>query len=358
VASPEWVLAGIRPAGAQLFVDDGMPTVRGVYYYECFVLDAVGNVGPPALTTDRATNYWLGDVYPPPRGDGYVDVADVTRLGAAFWSDPWDFEYDEEVDVGPTDDASGTGIPLTDDEIDFEDLFIFAMNYTVVTPYKDAPPPAGTPVLAWSQLDDRTWSLALAAPCPTLKGLRLRAALRADAAPEIVPGDLLASQEQPVFLRARNRSGLEAVLAVLGRGIGLAGSGELFRVRLPVEARPGPPAVEARDLANGELECVLGAAQQPELPTAFLMDQNSPNPFNPRTTIAFDLPEAQRVRLTVYAVDGRRVATLLDERRGPGRHEVVWSGRDAHGRAVASGTYFCRLEAGPYGKTCKMLLTK
>jgi flagellar hook assembly protein FlgD len=76
------------------------------------------------------------------------------------------------------------------------------------------------------------------------------------------------------------------------------------------------------------------------------------------TKIAFSLPEAQRVKLAVYGLDGRLVATLLDEERGAGLHEVVWTGRDDAGRSVASGIYLYRIQAGPHGAVRKMTLMK
>lgn len=71
-----------------------------------------------------------------------------------------------------------------------------------------------------------------------------------------------------------------------------------------------------------------------------------PNPFNPATTISFSLPRAGAVALEVFDLAGRRVRTLLqDEKLEPGDHEVVWRGRDAGGRGVASGVYHVRLRA-------------
>lgn len=76
--------------------------------------------------------------------------------------------------------------------------------------------------------------------------------------------------------------------------------------------------------------------------TALLLPQ--PNPFNPSTTLSFDLAQPGIVDVAVFALDGRRVATLLHEERAAGRHSVVWHGRDDRDRAVASGTYLCRLK--------------
>lgn len=72
--------------------------------------------------------------------------------------------------------------------------------------------------------------------------------------------------------------------------------------------------------------------------------QAHPNPFNPGTTLAYDLPRAGLVRLCVYDLRGRLVAQLLHEPQRAGHHEIVWRTRDAGGRSLASGTYFARLE--------------
>ncbi|MGD8396335.1 MAG: FlgD immunoglobulin-like domain containing protein [Candidatus Eiseniibacteriota bacterium] len=75
--------------------------------------------------------------------------------------------------------------------------------------------------------------------------------------------------------------------------------------------------------------------------------QNVPNPFNPHTTIRFELPVASPVTLAIYSVDGRHVRTLLDHAPLPGgSHAVIWNGRAADGAAAAAGVYCYRLEAG------------
>ena len=90
----------------------------------------------------------------------------------------------------------------------------------------------------------------------------------------------------------------------------------------------------------------------------FALAQNSPNPFNPVTTIRFTLPESRDVRLTVFDAAGRLVTTLLDETRGVGSHQVEWDGTDAFGRFVGSGIYFYRLNAGKFVESRKMILLK
>jgi hypothetical protein len=86
--------------------------------------------------------------------------------------------------------------------------------------------------------------------------------------------------------------------------------------------------------------------------------QNNPNPFNPSTTLRFSLEGRGPVSLTVYDVAGRLVDVLVDEVMDAGPHEVVWDGLDKAGRAVASGIYMYRLEAGEFKETRKMVLIR
>ncbi len=97
---------------------------------------------------------------------------------------------------------------------------------------------------------------------------------------------------------------------------------------------------------------------EPGRRATLLLRQNRPNPFNPRTTIPFDLPAGGRVRLRVYDAAGRCVRTLRDADLPRGRHEAVWDGRDARGRAVASGSYFARLTADGRVETVRMGLVR
>ena len=98
--------------------------------------------------------------------------------------------------------------------------------------------------------------------------------------------------------------------------------------------------------------------EEPVLDDKLLVYQNSPNPFNPLTTVRFSLPETQVVRVDVYAVDGKYITTLINKELIAGPHFVTWNGKDMQGRAVASGTYFYRLEAGTDIETRRMMLVR
>jgi len=94
-------------------------------------------------------------------------------------------------------------------------------------------------------------------------------------------------------------------------------------------------------------------------PRRTALRQNVPNPFNPSTRIPFAISQAGRVTLAVYDVRGRRVATLVDRDLPAGEHHVDWQGKDDAGHDIASGVYFCRLDApGTRHAATKMVLMK
>lgn len=95
-----------------------------------------------------------------------------------------------------------------------------------------------------------------------------------------------------------------------------------------------------------------------ELPLVHALHANYPNPFNPTTVVAYQVPEAVQVRLDIFNVLGQRVYTLVNAEQAPGRYEVVWNGRDDARQTVASGVYLYRMQAGTFVETRTMLLVK
>ena len=95
-----------------------------------------------------------------------------------------------------------------------------------------------------------------------------------------------------------------------------------------------------------------------DVPRVALALSNTPNPFTSVTTMAFTLPERADVKLAVYDVAGRRVATVFDGERNAGDHEVEWNGRSDDGQLVGSGVYFLRVQAGKQSLTRKMLVMR
>jgi hypothetical protein len=86
--------------------------------------------------------------------------------------------------------------------------------------------------------------------------------------------------------------------------------------------------------------------------------QNYPNPFNTSTEIRYQVPEDDHVTLKIFNTLAQEVQTLVDTQQKPGEYRVIWNGQDENGHEIASGLYFCRLNAGVFNKTTKMVLIR
>ncbi|MBM4117651.1 hypothetical protein FJ251_07870 [bacterium] len=282
-------------------------------------------------------------------------MADVTVLAASYGTQEGAAAYDNDCDVGPTDSHLGDGIPETDSRVNFEDLMIVALTYDDGSPQ---PAATGTAMarLTWYRLDEYRWALGLLEPCRDLKGLSLRLDLPAAVTVAVTAGPLLAEQEGPYFLKGGED--LSVGLAMLGPETTIRGEGERLRVEFSAPLLPDPPEIVCRSASNEAVEFTLEETAIAELPTRYQLVGNSPNPFNPKTSIRFDLVDAQAVRLAIFDLSGRCVRMLLDESLPAGAHAVAWDGRDAAGQALPSGVYLYRIEAGPLRETAKMLLLR
>jgi hypothetical protein len=96
-----------------------------------------------------------------------------------------------------------------------------------------------------------------------------------------------------------------------------------------------------------------GAADAPSPTYHFRLEQNYPNPFNPTTTIDYELPVPSRIRLVMYDILGRNATVLVNEIKPAGKYEVTWDASN-----MASGMYFCTLEAGSYISMKKLILLR
>jgi len=94
------------------------------------------------------------------------------------------------------------------------------------------------------------------------------------------------------------------------------------------------------------------------LPKIFHLARNYPNPFNPETTIKYQLPKPGYVSLNIYNLLGQRVRTLVDDEKPAGYYQIIWDGRDDRGVLVSSGIYLYELRASDFQKTRKMLILK
>jgi len=102
------------------------------------------------------------------------------------------------------------------------------------------------------------------------------------------------------------------------------------------------------DVAN-----VVDEDAESEKPIVFSLGQNFPNPFNPVTTIPFEIPKKGKITIKIYSITGQQVETVIDGTLSAGIHQAVF--RAEH---LPSGMYFYRIEAGGFGETRSMLLLK
>ena len=94
------------------------------------------------------------------------------------------------------------------------------------------------------------------------------------------------------------------------------------------------------------------------LPGQIFVEQNSPNPFNPLTTITFITTSEVKVNVEIFDLLGRRVKVLADDHFPAGRHSVIWNAKDDNGRVVSSGVYLYRVATDSRKITRKMLFLR
>jgi len=102
------------------------------------------------------------------------------------------------------------------------------------------------------------------------------------------------------------------------------------------------------------MPCCMGT----ETPKAYGLAQNFPNPFNPSTTIRYDMKAKGLVTIKIFDVSGRLVRTLVDEVRDAGSHEAIWEGTNSRGAGVSSGIYFYEMKTKGFSATKKMILLR
>jgi hypothetical protein len=120
------------------------------------------------------------------------------------------------------------------------------------------------------------------------------------------------------------------------------------------------------NITIGENETVIidfeygftGTSNENSVPKLTKLYDNYPNPFNPATTISFDLDQSNFIQLSVFNVKGQLVKQLINSTLDAGNYNITWNGKDENNRSVASGIYFYRLKSGNEIYTKKMILLK
>ena len=361
---------------------------RNVWSYAAFTIDLLGNVSVPSALSAGRPNYILGDVSDglavegeplPGDGDNKLDTVDMSLLGTYYGQTIGLDHVANRLDIGPLVGDALLGRPATDNEIEFEDLILFGINYGQSgLLLKREPLVFATPAPA-----DRNELAVVVGSLPTVGNVfpvRLEMAGDGTIQALSVPLTWDANVVEPVavqggdLLAAQGGSGLALSpapgtvdIGLMGvRERGIAGRGVVATVTFRVLAT-GDPAIGVGDIrarSAGNTVIELGSEVRTDNPTpsavpvVTTLHGAAPNPFNPSTTLAFDLAVAGRVTLKIYGIDGRLVRTLVDEQAQPGRYSRVWQGRDDTGRTVASGAYMVRMVAPDRTETRRMMLLK
>jgi hypothetical protein len=355
-----WTLTAVSASGQ---TDE--TTQRDFYYYVVFAKNAAGGVSGVSNKTSGTLNYHLGDVsngFTVGQGNNTVGDEDISLLGANYGIGEAAITARgvEYLDVGPTTDLFPTSRPFTDDRIDFEDFIIFASNYNAVS--HPALVARATPVAVSGPEEFRVEAPSLVEAGTTVTAaLRLKGEGRIQGFSAKLAWD--ASVVQPLGMTSgsfiTDQHGMvlspepgTVDAALLGaRDQGITGEGEVARVTFKV-LRAGDAGIRlgqvvARDAVNRPIEAgAIDQVTQAAAPAVTTLLAPAPNPFRDNATLVFSLSQPGAVELALYSVDGRRVRTLVSERREPGVYRVAWDGRDEGRNAVAPGVFYARLRAG------------
>jgi PKD repeat protein len=347
------------PLMAATYRDLGL-TDSGEYRYGITAVDLAGNEGPVseeiaiAIEANRPGDF---------QGDGQVDFDDFFMLAGQFGKRNGDSGYGNAYDLN------------SDEKISFDDFFLFVdlfgTSYRSGRVVADAGEAIFQPELHLEP-GDRAGTFAL--NVRVLESRHLRGyGLGFEFDPRSV-SFLGAEQEGTGFFAGEGS--LSGVLEESAGSLSLAGyrsqerpmennNGLLARLHFRLQPGVAPAPVRLVEVAGIDVDGRFGTALLADgvarislLPATYILEQNAPNPFNPQTEIRFQLPQAGPVTMRVYDLLGQVVTVLVDGQLPAGYHRAVWDGRDAAGRAAASGLYFYVMETKDFRQARKLLLLR
>lgn len=175
----------------------------------------------------------------------------------------------------------------------------------------------------------------------------------------------------PTFYQVCYRISYSSTSGTITNGGGVLKGRRYYQYILPTKISPSitwPSTYElamvtwkASDLTvenPPDLGKMTDVADEQTVPTAYELQQNYPNPFNPSTVISYSIPRNEKVKLEVFDMLGRKVATLFSGEQFAGTHSVSWNSNNDFGVSVASGVYLFRIQAGSFTQVKKMMLVR
>ena len=371
----DWEMVGSVEQGATSFVDENVPEGASMVRYRVDAAD-LDNQMPSEMLSVPVTGYvsftdadgsliYVVDLSPG-RTDFTPSFRDFAVLASAFGANEGDANYVEQADTNQ------------DGVVDFADFASFASTFGKKPSLRNGRPIGATKLVMVPRLgvnEDAEMLLSnntdrvlvgqqisldvSVANTKALKGFGFVLTFDSEkfeflkAAP--AENDLLKSAggETPVFFEQSEQSGQIMVANSLADGEVVSGEGSVvtltFKVLKEFEDNARFEIIEGivfdHKLLSNQM-VVLGALNVETTPTEFALFQNFPNPFNPETTIKYNLAEGSDVHLQIYNILGQVVRTMVAERQSAGRYQVKWSGTDDRGMPVSSGIYFYQLATG------------
>ena len=333
-------------------------------------------VEAPAVPTRMAYVNDAGDpVYLIAKSSGMVGVDDLLALVDAFGSSEGDENYNIQADVHPVHPEDPDG------DVDVDDFLVFIGSWGKTAAV------SGKPLVLLPGINenaefllslgsDRVIAGELVAVDVSLANVEALIgygfALNYDADKfefmSVAPSDedLLKSTGGETLFHHIVADGQISVATGLYNGTAVSGGGDIvrfvFRVLYEFEDNARFEIADGLVFDPSQLQnpaVVAGVLELQSTPREFALRQNFPNPFNPDTTIKYDLAESADVTLQIYNVLGQVVRTLVgSEAQNAGRYQIRWNGMDDRGVSVSSGVYFYQISAGKFQDVRKLMLLK
>jgi hypothetical protein len=251
-------------------------------------------------------------------------------------------------------DPSGTGITPFDASL----ILQKRVGLISLFPVQTAPStnhPQATPASAKGVVDTRQLALSYVDGYLSLSADERSGILSGDVLVAGVDGKVVLGEELGQFIASSRRTD-EGLRIVFAGAEAVMGPGELLRIYPGVG--PDTASLVRAQFNDGQIQMVDGRGMAADKPRAFALHANWPNPFNPETSIRFELAQGSAVQLEVFDALGQKVRTLVQGQRAAGSYQVLWDGRNASGAQVSSGVYFYRLQSESFVQMHRMLLLK
>jgi len=313
-------------------------------------------------------NYFLGDFVPDPLDGEIVFTEDIIAFAARFGlcdtDVEWDPVNDPYLDVGPTSDGTGSGLPMIDGCLNLWDAVTVMQNYNgqagccpkmIVTG-----PVAMSIDLPGRQPVGTQFTVSLRVENPeAIAAFHLAFEYDRDNFDvlSVKPGTIFESVKETMFYVDRKSTDIDFTGVVFGADAFFQGD-ELAQITFKSKSTSAltieDVELTVRDKDNQPVEVTFMAVEKASaaIPTTFALSQNYPNPFNPATSIELSLPVASDYKLTIYNILGQPVKTFQGYAEA-GYVTIRW---DANGQS--SGIYMYKVVAGTYQATRKMVLLK